>query len=217
MEILVTVTHWGDTFAIQCLQGVKHLLCHALVFDIGVLLLHDFLNPFRGELTLSVLIVLNNTLLLGTFELLLKDFQRVARIALPFYLRKQMAFASQEKRMLEDLVVAALPFRLMKIVHVQLPDKWRKIVVLEVLRENFFAEKIRVFNYEAFAIRLCPPNYVLGLHDINDLIQLYQEWRHMIDWARTILWPKLIHQGDVLILGLKLIILTLCILVLRPI
>ena len=117
------MTHRGYSLTVQGLQGVKNLLRHTLVLHVSVLLLHNFLYPFCGQFALIVLISLNNPVLLSTFELLLKDFQRMTRIALTFYLWKQMAFTSQEKRVLEDLVVAALSFALVKIVHIQLSNK----------------------------------------------------------------------------------------------
>lgn len=140
MNVLVALTHRGYSLTVQGLQGVKNLLRHALIFHIGVLLLHNFLYPFCGQFALIVLITLDNALLLSTFELLLKDFQRMARIALPLYLRKQMAFPSQEKRVLEDLVVAALSFGLVKVIHIELPDKRGEVVVFEILWKDFLAK-----------------------------------------------------------------------------
>ena len=120
---MVTLTHRDSPLTVQGLQRVENLLRHALILDISMLLLHDFLDPFGGQLAGVVLIALNDSLLLGTFKLLLKDFQRMTRIALPLYLREEMAFPSQEKRVLEDLVVAALSFALVEVVHVELPNK----------------------------------------------------------------------------------------------
>ena len=134
------MTHRGNPLTVQGLEGVKNLLRHSLILDVGVLLLHDFLYPFSGQFALAVLIILDDSLLLSTFELLLKDFQRMARIALPFYLREQMAFTSQEKRVLEDLVVAALSLGLVEVVHIQLANEGREVVVLEVLWKDFLAE-----------------------------------------------------------------------------
>lgn len=134
------MTHGGDPLAVEGLQRVENLLRHTLILHVGVLLLHDFLDPLGGQLALIVLIILDDSLLLGTFELLLKDFQGMARIALPFYLREQMAFASQEERVLEDLVVAALSLGLVEIVHVQLPNEGGEVVVLEVLWKDFLAK-----------------------------------------------------------------------------
>ena len=37
----------------------------------------------------------------------------------------------------------------MKVVHVQLTDKWAKIVVFEVFGQNILRECIWIFNYEA--------------------------------------------------------------------
>ena len=53
--------------------------------------------------------------------------------------------------------------------------------MLEVLWEDFLAKKIRVFDYEAFAVGLCPPDNVLGLLDVNYLVKFHQERRHMVD------------------------------------
>lgn len=51
-----------------------------------------------------------------------------------------MPLIFKEKRMFEHLVGSTLSFRLVEVVHVQLPDKGREIVVLEILRENLVPE-----------------------------------------------------------------------------
>jgi hypothetical protein len=46
---------------------------------------------------------------------------------------------------------------LSKAVHIELPHETRKIRMLEVLRQDLFAETVRVPNYEC--ISFCAPTY----------------------------------------------------------
>jgi hypothetical protein len=47
----------------------------------------------------------------------------MARIAFPFYLWQKILFSFQKEWMFEKLILTALYFRFMKIVHIKLPNK----------------------------------------------------------------------------------------------
>jgi hypothetical protein len=51
-----------------------------------------------------------------------------------------MSLFFQEKGMFKNLIGSAFSFRLMKVVHVELSDKGREVVVLEVLGKDLVPE-----------------------------------------------------------------------------
>lgn len=67
-----------------------------------------------------------------------------------------MPFIFQKKWVLKYLIRSPLSLRLVEVIHVELPDERREIVVLEVLREYLIAEEYRVLNYEAISFWLRP-------------------------------------------------------------
>lgn len=82
-------------------------------------------------------------------------------MALPLDLRQQVPLALEEKRVLEDLLVAASDLRFMEVIHVQLPDERREVVVLEVLGQNLLAEQVDLLDDEAVLL-FDPPHDVAG-------------------------------------------------------
>lgn len=60
----------------------------------------------------------------------------MTRVTFPFDLSQQVPLAHQEEGVLENLIRGALSLGLVKIVHVELPDEGRKVVMFEVLRQN---------------------------------------------------------------------------------
>ena len=56
-------------------------------------------------------------------DLFLQGTQRVARIAFSLNLRKQILLTLQKVRMLKYLLVAALYFGLVEVIHIQLADE----------------------------------------------------------------------------------------------
>lgn len=91
-----------------------------------------------------------------------------------------MSFILKEKRMLENLPLRALELVLVEVVHVQLSDKRWKVAVFEVLRQDNVTEVIDKHNLEA-VLFFSPIDDVIVLFSIDNLIELNQKWRHMID------------------------------------
>lgn len=87
-------------------------------------------------------------------------------VTLPLYLREEIPLAHQEEGMLEHLVGGALPFRLVEVVHVQLPDERGEVIVFEVLREDLLPEESGVPDDKALPI--FEPSY-----DVIDLFIIY--------------------------------------------
>lgn len=83
--------------------------------------------------------------------------------------------------MLEDLIVGPASFRLVEVVHVELSDERREVVVLEVLRQDLLAEGVRILYCEAVTIGLGPRHDVVLRLVVDDLVQLDQEGWHVID------------------------------------
>ena len=81
--------------------------------------------------------------------------------------------------MLEYLFVTTLYFWLMEVVHIELTDKRRKIIMLKVLRKYPIAELLRLLDDETIAIT-CPCNNLLSQRIIDDLKQLHQKRRHVV-------------------------------------
>lgn len=63
--------------------------------------------------------------------------------------------------MLETVLILIIS-RFMEIVHVQLPDEGRKIVVLEKFGENFFCKFVRLPHYKTITILVPADNVVTG-------------------------------------------------------
>lgn len=77
----------------------------------------------------------------------------VIGVALSFDLGKEVSLVADEERMLKDLVLRATGLRLVEVVHVQLSNEWRKVVVLKVLRQDLLWEGYLVLYHEA--VTLC--------------------------------------------------------------
>ena len=105
---------------------------------------------------------------------------RMIWIALSLYLRKQISFVFQKERMLEHLVITALFLELVKIIHIQLSNEGRKVVMFEILWQNLIAEQIWLFYLKAVA-SWSPADDVVKLLAVHDLVYLNQKRWNMID------------------------------------
>lgn len=83
--------------------------------------------------------------------------------------------------MFEDLIVCSARFSLVEVVHVELADERREVVVLEVLRQDLLAEGVRVLDCEAVTIRLSPRHDVVLRLVVHNLVQLDQKGWHVVD------------------------------------
>lgn len=79
-----------------------------------------------------------------------------------------------ELGMLENLVRTPFALRLMKIVHIELPDKWRKIIVFEVNWENLFGKFGLIFNHEGEPV-ICPGDDFLHARFTEHLKNFHEE------------------------------------------
>ena len=82
--------------------------------------------------------------------------------------------------MLEHLVIAALFLELVEIIHIQLSNEGRKVVMFEILWQNLIAEQIRLFYLKAIT-SWSPANDLVKLLAVHDLVYLNQKRRHVID------------------------------------
>ena len=82
--------------------------------------------------------------------------------------------------MLENLVITALLLELMEIIHVQLSNEGRKIVMFEILGQDLVAEQIWLFYLKAIA-SWRPADDVVKLMAVHDLVYLNQERWDVID------------------------------------
>ena len=94
----------------------------------------------RSRLLPTALLPIGATLLFNLLLKLFLDFVRVIRIAFSLYLRQQMPFIFEKKGVLKYLVSGALSLRLVKVIHVELPDERGEVVVLEVLGQDLVSE-----------------------------------------------------------------------------
>lgn len=108
---------------------------------------------------------------LPVLDLLLERTERVTGVALSLYLRQQILLTLQEVRVLEDLLATSFYLRLVEVIHVELPDERRKVVVLEVLGQDLVAELLGLLDDEAVA-RLSPGRNVLCQGIVDDLEKL---------------------------------------------
>ena len=121
----------------------------------------------QGLLTdLNLALVFSHLLLLGS--------QRVARVALSLDLRQKIFPDLHKVRVLEYLLVAALDFGLVEVVHVELADEGREVVMLEVLWQDLVAELLGLLDHEA--VTLPGPSHALpGLVVVDYFEQFNQE------------------------------------------
>jgi len=82
--------------------------------------------------------------------------------------------------MLEHLVITALFLELVKIIHIQLSNEGRKVVMFEILWQNLIAEQIWLFYLKAVA-SWSPADDVVKLLAVHDLVYLNQKRWNMID------------------------------------
>lgn len=91
---------------------------------------------------------------------------------------KTLLLAPFEANMAEALLVGVVSC-LMEVVHVQLSHKWRKVVVLEVPRQDPFGEFVRLLHYETISC-FAPTDYIvqLGILLINSDENGTSHWRY---------------------------------------
>jgi hypothetical protein len=82
--------------------------------------------------------------------------------------------------MLEHLVIATLLLELVEIIHIQLSNERRKVVMFEILWQNLVAEQIWLFYLKA--VTSWSPAYdVVKLLAVHDLVYLNQKRWDMVD------------------------------------
>lgn len=106
---------------------------------------------------------------------LLLDLLWVARVALSLNLWQQLPLVLEEKWVLEHLVAGPLPLRFMKVIHIQLTDEGREVIVLKVLGQYLVAELVWLLYHESIAIWLNPAYDGISLLVIHDFIELNQK------------------------------------------
>ena len=90
-----------------------------------------------------------------------------------------MPLVSQEEGMLEHLRVVLLDLELVEVVHVELPDERREVVVLEVLGQDVVAEGLLLNDLETVSIS--GPRYdARRFAAVDDLVELDQEGGDMV-------------------------------------
>jgi hypothetical protein len=72
--------------------------------------------------------------------------------------------------MLKHLITRALALGLVKIIHVQLTDKRREVVMFEILRKDRLTELVWLLDHKAIALRLNPANDGICLLIIDNFI-----------------------------------------------
>lgn len=112
----------------------------------------------------SLSVALSRLLLLFLLKLLLSD-----RI-LALDVLEEVLLAAEEKTVLEALVVGAIPC-LVEVVHVELADEARKVIMLEVLRQDLVGELVHLLYYETVSLSV-PADDVVDLGVINDVVGL---------------------------------------------
>jgi hypothetical protein len=86
-------------------------------------------------------------LILELNEALLEAYG-VVGIAFALYKVEVVGLVSAEVGVVEDVVGAALDFGFVEVVHVELSDERGEVVVLEVSRQDLFAERFLVLDHE---------------------------------------------------------------------
>lgn len=81
--------------------------------------------------------------------------------------------------MFEYLLITSLNFGFMEIIHVELADKWWKVVVFEVLRKNPITELLRLLDDESITIS-GPGDYVLSCKIVDNLEEFDEEGRNVV-------------------------------------
>jgi hypothetical protein len=158
------------------LLRIDHVLrIRLLVFNrltlLGGLLLVPLLSGHlaSGSKLLRGVVLLRGVLLLW-----------VVGIALSLDLRQQIPLVSDEKWVLKNLISAAFFLEFVKIVHVELANEGREVIVLEILWQNLVTEQIGLFNLESFS-GWGPTHDVQKLRATDDLKDLNQKLRNMVN------------------------------------
>lgn len=82
--------------------------------------------------------------------------------------------------MLKNLLMTAFYFGFMKIVHIQLPDEWRKIVVLKVLGKDVVAKLSGLLDCKAISF-LGPGHNVLSQRIVDNFKEFDKERGNMVN------------------------------------
>lgn len=88
-----------------------------------------------------------------------------------------MLLAFLEALVLEALLILRVPC-LVKVIHVELPDERREVVVLEVLREHLFTELVHLFDHEAVTV-FVPADYLIKSWVRNEIKGFQKERRDL--------------------------------------
>jgi len=81
-----------------------------------------------------------------------------------------MLLLSFETHMLEALFIRMVP-SFVEVIHVELADEWRKIVMFEVAREDTLGELVGLFHHKAVS-RITPTNYMVQAGVIDNIVGL---------------------------------------------
>jgi hypothetical protein len=92
---------------------------------------------------------------------------------LPFDVLKQVFTSLHKETVLETLVIGSIP-RFVEVIHIQLSDETREVVMFEVLGKNFVRKHIHLLNNESISF-LIPTNDIISCWIIYNIVSLYQE------------------------------------------
>lgn len=107
--------------------------------------------------------------------------ERMIGIRLSLDVGQQMLLVLLEERVLEGLIVRSFLLSLVEVIHVQLADERREVVVLEVLRQDLFGKRDRVPYGESVTIWGRPVRNMVRPWIVDDLVKFDQKGGHMVD------------------------------------
>jgi hypothetical protein len=122
-----------------------------LVYTRGVVVLEDLFLILDEY----VLIILYDAHAVSFYLLLVEvllNSHGVVLVGLTLNLLQKFLLVSVELQVLEHLILVVLFFRFVKIVHVQLPNEGRVVIVFEVFGEHFFLQFSLVNDHEGVAL-----------------------------------------------------------------
>ena len=90
-----------------------------------------------------------------------------------------MALVTQEKGVLKDLYIVLLDLELVEIIHVELSDEGRKVVVFEVLGQDVIAKGLLLNDLESISVD-GPGDDIRRFVALHDLEEFYQKGRDMV-------------------------------------
>ena len=96
------------------------------------------------------------------------------RVALALDLVQQVSPVFQKEGMFENLDVHVLDLNFVEVVHVQLANERRKVVVFEELRQDGVAELVLINDFEPITF-LCPANHFVRGFTFDNFEELHKE------------------------------------------